>query len=47
MPAIVQLASFLIDMAMPLATEAEGIRKGIDEAFPGFRAFKRPGFDEG
>jgi hypothetical protein len=35
-----------LDMAMPLATEAEGIRKGIDEAFPGFRAFVRPGFDE-
>jgi hypothetical protein len=35
-----------LDMAMPLATEAEGIRKGIEVEFPRFRAFIRPGFDE-
>jgi len=35
-----------LDMAMPLAMEAEAMRRELEAVFPGFAAFHRPGFDD-
>jgi hypothetical protein len=35
-----------LEMAMPLALEAESLRQAIDAAFPNHQAFRRPGFDD-